>query len=343
MLERAKFYIIFNFFKYIFLTLFLFVSLIWISQILRIIELQYSITSQIIDVAFTTLYALPSFINPLVPFLVLIGSLILNYKIRSNNEIIILKQYLSPKDIKFIFYAFMILLFSFFFLNNEFFSTKFYEKYKNKELELRNNLKLGTPSQNEFHIDDIVSIFFEKKENGIFYDVEAVIYNENQFIKSNSVELELSKLKFNLVFNEGERLILNKNEKSKTVFDRFIYTLDHKKSERLYMDKDHFNTIELIKKEEKSFRFHGHNKIVQYFFLIVAGLISLKIIFFYEIKKNSTFKKTSIFVIILNTQILNSYFLYLLNNSNFFSLHYYYIANFILLIFAYYISHRILK
>ena len=38
---------------------------------------------------------------------------------------------------------------------------KFYEKYKIKELEIRNNLKLD-PVQNEFHIDDIVSIFENK-------------------------------------------------------------------------------------------------------------------------------------------------------------------------------------
>ena len=38
-------------------------------------------------------------------------------------------------------------------------SQKFYEKYKLKELEIRNNLKLGSPSQNEFLIDKILSIF----------------------------------------------------------------------------------------------------------------------------------------------------------------------------------------
>ena len=42
-------------------------------------------------------------------------------------------------------------------------SQKFYEKYKLKELEIRNNLKLGSPSQNEFHIDKILSIYFQKK------------------------------------------------------------------------------------------------------------------------------------------------------------------------------------
>jgi len=321
----------------------IFISLIWLSQTIRIIEFQYSIGLQIFQVAKTTLLALPSFLNPLYPFLLLLGSFLLNHKLVSSNEIIILKQYSNSNKFKLLISILTLLMMVIFFINNEIISKKFYEKYKLKELEIRNNLKLGSPSQNEFHIDKILSIYFQKKIGNIYYDVKSLFYDENQFIIANSAEIELSKSNFNLVFTDGQRLILNKNEKSKTVFDKFIYTLDHKKSERLFMDKDHFNTIELIKKEEKSFRFHGHNKIVQYFFLIVAGLISLKIIFFYEIKKNSTFKKTSIFVIILNTQILNSYFLYLLNNSNLFSLHYYYIANFILLIFAYFFSHRILK
>ena len=34
-----------------------------------------------------------------------------------------------------------------------------YHKYKVQELEIRNNLKLGVPSQNEFHIKGEVSIF----------------------------------------------------------------------------------------------------------------------------------------------------------------------------------------
>ena len=81
------------------INLLIFIGLIWVSQILRIIEFQYSISFQIFDVAMTTLLALPSFINPLVPFLILMGSYIVNFKISSSNEIIIFKQYLSKKEI----------------------------------------------------------------------------------------------------------------------------------------------------------------------------------------------------------------------------------------------------
>ena len=78
--------------------------MIWLSQILRILELQHSITTQLFDVIKTTLLVLPSFISPLMPFLLFIASFFLNYKFNSSNEIIILKQYFSLKNNYFLFF-----------------------------------------------------------------------------------------------------------------------------------------------------------------------------------------------------------------------------------------------
>ena len=304
MIGRARYYIIYNYFKYILITLFVFIGLIWLSQIIRIIEFQYSISNQILEIAGTTLLALPSFINPLVPFLILIGSFMLNAKIKNSNEVIILKQYLSTKSIRVLFQFIIFFIFIIFTLNNEVISKKFYSKYKINELEIRNNLKLGSPAQNEFHIDDILSIFFDRKDKSIFYGIEAIIYDQNQFIISDAVEIELSKSNFNLVFSNGERLILNDIEKSKTVFDKFTYTLESKKYEELLMDKDHYNTFELIYHPNKDFKNHGHNKIFQYFFLILVSFISFKVIFFYINKMNHLFRFVFVFSIILLVQIL---------------------------------------
>ena len=343
MIGRARSYIIYNYFKYILIILLIFIGLIWLSQIIRIIEFQYSITNQIIEIAGTTLLALPSFINPLVPFLILIGSFMLNSKIKNSNEIIILKQYLSSKGLKVLFQLIIFITFIIFIINNEIIANKFYEKYKIKELEIRNNLKLGSPVQNEFHIDDIVSIFFEKKEDDTFYGIEAIIYDQNQFIASEAVIIELSKSNFNLVFSNGERLILNDKEKSKTVFDKFTYILESKKYEKLLLDKDHFNTKELISHPEKEFRNHGHNRIFQYFFLLLVGMISLKIIFLYVNKRNNLLHFSFIFFLILLVQVLNSYLLYLLDNFNSFSVLYFYLINFIFLISILFLANKILR
>ena len=325
------------------INLLIFIGLIWVSQILRIIEFQYSISFQIFDVAMTTLLALPSFINPLVPFLILMGSYIVNFKISSSNEIIIFKQYLSKKEIDNLFKIIILTIIVIFFLNNEFLSKKFYEKYKIKELDIRNNLKLGSPSQNEFHIDDIVSIFFEEKSEDIFYNVEAIIYFENQFINSERVEIELSKSNFNLVFFEGERLIFNNDEKSKTNFDKFIYVLENKNYEELLMDKDHYNTLELISHKERDFQNHGHNKIIQYLFLFFVSTISLKVIFYSKNKKGNTLPFFTLFILILFIQIINSYLIYNLNTSDIFDVNHYYFISITLLLISYFMSLKILK
>ena len=267
----------------------------------------------------------------------------LNAKIKNSNEVIILKQYLSTKSIRVLFQFIIFFIFIIFTLNNEVISKKFYSKYKINELEIRNNLKLGSPAQNEFHIDDILSIFFDRKDKSIFYGIEAIIYDQNQFIISDAVEIELSKSNFNLVFSNGERLILNDIEKSKTVFDKFTYTLESKKYEELLMDKDHYNTFELIYHPNKDFKNHGHNKIFQYFFLILVSFISFKVIFFYINKMNHLFRFVFVFSIILLVQILNTYLIYLLDNFSTFNLLYFYCINFIFLISAYFLINKILK
>ena len=333
-MKEAKYYIISVFFKYILINIFIFLGLIWLSQVLRILELQYSISNQIFDVIKTTCLVLPSFINPLMPFLILLGSFFANYKFNSNNEMVILKQYLNIKQISNLLITLMFSIFILYTLNNEYFSTKMYHKYKVEELNIRNNLKLGTPSQNEFHIDNELSIFFESYEDDIFYNIEAVIYNEGQFIKSKSAIIEISKKNFNLIFNTGERLLLNGIEKSKTNFDKFTYSIENQDIEDLLMDKEHYNTLELINHKNKEFINHGHNRIYQYILTIIIIYLSFKIIFLYEPKKNLIKKFGIIFIFLLIIQILNSYSIYLMNNKNIITMHYYLFNLIILSFFA---------
>ena len=130
-----------------------------------------------------------------MPFLLIIASFFLNYKFNSSNEILILKQYFSNKNNFLLSLILTLIIYLFYFLNNEYFSVNLYHKYKIKELEIRNNLKLGVPSLNEFHIENEVSIFFDKQKNNQFYNVESIIYGDGQFIKSATVEIEIEKKK----------------------------------------------------------------------------------------------------------------------------------------------------
>ena len=268
-----------------------------------------------------------------MPFLLILASFFLNYKFNSSNEVIIIKQYFSLKNNFILFTIIFLGIFIIYIINNEFFSVKLYQKYKIQELEIRNNLKLGVPSLNEFHIEDEVSIFFEHQSNNKFYNVEAIIYSDGQFIKSDKAKIEIEKKNYNIIFDIGERVILNSTEKSTTIFDKFIYSIENKEIEILMFDKEHFNTFELLDERDKEFYHHGHNRIYQYFLLFVMLVISFKVFFIYSSKKD-TFKYYFIlFIGVLFLQLINSYLIFLLNNSDKFNLYFYYLINIFIAIF----------
>lgn len=266
-----------------------------------------------------------------MPFLLILGSFFVNYKLNVSNEIVVLKQYLDPRELSRIISITTITLGFIIFFNSEYVSMKSYQKYKIEELKIRNNLKLGVPSKNEFHIEDELSIFFENEEGDIFYNIESLIYKEGQFIKSRSARIEISKKDFNIIFNHGERILLNENEKSITNFDKFTYSIENKNIEPLLMDKEHYNTLELIRHQNDDYIYHGHNRIFQYALTLLIILASFKIIFLYEPKKNLLLKFIIIFLSLLLVQIFNSYSMYLLN-GNYLNLLYYYVFNYLVLI-----------
>ena len=316
--------------KYILINIIIFIGLIWLSQILRILELQQSISSQLLDIISTTLFVLPSFIGPLMPFLLIISSFFINFKYNASNEIVILKQYFSLNGNINLFLVLFFGIFIFNFLNNEILSVHLYQKYKINELEIRNNLKLGLPASNEFHIDNEVSIFFDKKSNNTFYNVNAIIYDDGQFINSNKAKIEIEKKNYNIIFYDGERVILNEIEKSKTIFEKFIYSIENNEIEILMYDKEHFNTLELLKADDKEFYYQGHNRIYQYFLILMIVVISLKVFFIFISKKNVFKFYFLIFVSILFLEVINSYMLFLLNNDKL-NLYFYYFINFALI------------
>ena len=331
MLGGIRSYIILTYLKYILVNIVIFIGLIWLSQILRILELQHSITTQLFEVVKTTLLVLPSFISPLMPFLLVIASFFLNYKFNNSNEIIILKQYFSLKNNIVLFSILSTGIIIFYFINNEYLSVNLYHKYKVQELEIRNNLKLGVPSNNEFHIEGEVSIFFNKQQNNKFFDVEAFIYEDGQFITAKEAYIEIENRNYNIIFNNGERVILNTTEKSKTIFDKFIYGIENKEIELLMMDREHFNTLELLKNNDKEFYNHGHNRIYQYILTLVLIITSFKIFFNYASKKNNFKFHFIIFFIVLAIQVINSFLLFLLNNNINFNLYFYYFINLLIL------------
>ena len=131
---RIGFYIFLNYFKYVLVFFSLFLSIIWLSQILRLIDVQFSISSQIFEIISTTLLALPSFINPLLPVLLILSYFYFNYVINNNSEIKIINQYVSKKEKYKWILIIKFLIITLFFFNSEIISPKLYSEYKINEL-----------------------------------------------------------------------------------------------------------------------------------------------------------------------------------------------------------------
>ena len=61
MIGGTRSYIIFNYLKYILINIIIFIGLIWLSQIIRILELQQSITTQLFEIIKTTIISITKF------------------------------------------------------------------------------------------------------------------------------------------------------------------------------------------------------------------------------------------------------------------------------------------
>ena len=175
--------------------------------------------------------------------------------------------------------------------------------------------------------------------NNNLSDVEAIIFEDGQFIKSNKANIEIENKNYNIIFYKGERVILNSIEKSKTSFDKFIYSIDNKEIEELTFDKEHFNTLELLNKDNIEFYYHGHNRIYQYFLMLIIILISFRVFLIYSPKKSAFGYYFFLFLGMLVVQLINSYLIFLLKNNDAFNLYYYYSINIIILsIYSYLIT-----
>ena len=122
-----------------------------------------------------------------------------------------------------------------------------------------------------------------------------MIYKDGQFINSKEANIEIKRKNYNIIFYNGERVILNQLEKSKTIFDKFIYSIENDEIEILMFDKEHFNTFELLKSKDNEFYFQGHNRIYQYILFVIV-IISLKV-FYIRFKKN-VFKYYTLFFLV---------------------------------------------
>ena len=234
----------------------------------------------------------------------------------NNNEIIIFKQYLTFKNYRGIFFFTLFIVAIFFFINGEIISPKSYSKYKVKEIEIRNNFNLGIPSNNQLNVKDEVRLFFKNTDENFFYNVEAILYNDNQFIVSEKAQTKINDNAFNINFINGKRITFDNTEKSYTTFDKLNYVIKKKEINKLLYDRDHFNTYDLVNHDERDFKIHGHYRIFNYLFLLTILFSSKKIIFNISTSQNYLFNNSILIILSLLLLTKNLFLSNLFISSN---------------------------
>ncbi|MDB9825481.1 LptF/LptG family permease [Alphaproteobacteria bacterium] len=284
---KLKLYLTISYVKYILLMLIVFLLIIWLAQIIRYLDLSQSFSMQFSEVALVTSYLLPNAINTILPIIIFIASCFLNYQMNQTNEISIISLYLSKDNLRKVvifIYSFLLLFYA---INTEILSVESYNKYKIKEIELRNQFKIRD-FKNEIFIKDKLNLFYEKKNqsNSSLENVTTYLIEENVVIKSNEVKYIQSNNQLLFTFLKGTRIVASNNEKSYTDFNKLEYKIKNNSSNEISLDKENYNFFELIKHEKLFFNQSAHKRIIDALMFIFILYLSNKIILINNKSKN---------------------------------------------------------
>tara|TARA_B100000965_G_scaffold207634_1_gene173562 strand:- start:676 stop:1701 length:1026 start_codon:yes stop_codon:yes gene_type:complete len=290
-------YLIYNYLKYITIFLFLFLITVWISQIIRLIEfgLNYESFYKVINL---TVLALPSYIINVSHLIILFGAFFFSYKLNSSSEIIILRQYLNKNNLRNYLILTNIFMLLIIILNSEFISQKLYNKYKQKEVELRSNFNIQVDgSKKELRLNDQFIIFFDEFDENRFINPITIIYSENLIVKSKIAKLSYQNDKINLEFLDGTRVSSDNKEKSMTNFKNFNFYIENLVDKTVLPDKESYSVIELISQKDQKLYSSGHNKIINYLLLIVLFTGIHRIVLSLSNKNSKKFKNIKILIV----------------------------------------------
>ncbi|MDC0862077.1 LptF/LptG family permease [Alphaproteobacteria bacterium] len=331
---KLKLYLTLNYVKYIVILLFVFVLIIWLAQILRMLDFNQTFSIQLYEIIKITSYLLPSAINTILPIIILLSSCFYNRHINSTSEISIFTLYLGKKQIyNFLTYTYLLLIILFIF-NSEYLSVKSYDNFKNEEINFRNEFKISEINK-EISIPNKLNLFFAEKVKGSnkYLDVTTFLIEKNIVIKSESVEYTISNSDLNFIFNNGQRISASNEEKSFTNFNKLEYKIENQNNHEVSYGKENYNFFELINSNEESYQKFAHRRIIDLFFLIFVIIISSKILFLNS-KSKDLFKNYAfnLIVTLFSFTVLAFITKQLLNNS--ILINTYYVCSLVLLIFT---------
>ena len=290
-MKKINLYVFIQIIKSCTLVFFIFISIAWLLQISRLFSYLNNLQIDFVNVLFLSFFLIPNLINVTLPFIIIFGLIIAFIKFDKDKEIIaIFSLGLSIKEIiKPFFLISIITIFLYLFLNL-FFSPYIYDKYKQKEFDLRNSINLDNINISNFiQLDENLILDFSKKED-VFEDVFIRFIGENEnivFAKKARIIKEPKKFIFNL--SEGFKLSFINNKIEKLEFENYKLNFPLK-NENNYNNYDK-NTLTLF----NLIKYKDYKSIIERMFDTLI-LLTVIIFFYFNNIKDNKFSINHIFI-----------------------------------------------
>ena len=290
-MKKINLYVFIQIIKSCTLVFFIFISIAWLLQISRLFSYLSNLKIDFVNVLFLSFFLIPNLINVTLPFIIIFGLIIAFIKFDKDKEIIaIFSLGLSIKEIlKPFFLISIITIFLYLFLNL-FFSPYIYDKYKQKEFDLRNSINLDNINISNFiQLDENLILDFSKKED-VFEDVFIRFIGENEnivFAKKARIIKEPKKFIFNLA--EGFKLSFMNNKIEKLEFENYKLNFPLK-NENNYNNYDK-NTLTLF----NLIKYKDYKSMIERMFDTLI-LLTVIIFFYFNNIKDNKFSINHIFI-----------------------------------------------
>lgn len=290
-MKKINLYVFIQIIKSCTLVFFIFISIAWLLQISRLFSYFNNLQIDFVNVLFLSFFLIPNLINVTLPFIIIFGLIIAFIKFDKDKEIIAMFSLgLSIKEIiKPFFLISIITIFLYLFLNL-FFSPYIYDKYKQKEFDLRNSINLDNINISNFiQLDENLILDFSKKED-VFEDVFIRFIGENEnivFAKKARIIKEPKKFIFNL--SEGFKLSFINNKIEKLEFENYKLNFPLK-NENNYNNYDK-NTLTLF----NLIKYKDYKSMIERMFDTLI-LLTVIIFFYFNNIKDNKFSINHIFI-----------------------------------------------
>ncbi len=291
MIKKINLYVFIQLIKSCILIFFIFSSIGWLLQVSRLFSYFNTYQIKMFDILYLSLFLLPNLVNVIIPFIIIFGVVITFIKMDRDKEIIAIYSLgLNINVIKNPLYCLLGAITIIYIFLNFFFSPYIYEKYKEKEFELRNSVDLNNINYSNFIKLEKIILDFDKEDDiykNIYINfIEEIDETENIiFAKKGSIESNQNEFLFTLI--EGYKLSLYENKIEKLEFEKYKITFPNN-SINVYNnhDKNTETFNDLIKNKK-------YQALSERLFDIII-LISIIIYFYFKNIKYNNFKINNI-------------------------------------------------